>query len=103
MKIKKRRKFMVSLILVDLINTKLVHGLIAMQLPYAEQYFTDVGNTVMNLMKFTHKDQNELVYTYYQRMLERGKYVSLNKGYGDMENLAKEIYDELLAQKPIKF
>lgn len=94
---------MVQLILLDLINTKLVHGLIRLHLPHAEQYFTNVGNEIMKLLDFTDGEQNDMVFNYYQRMIERGKNVSLKKGYGDMEKLAKEIYDELLAHKPIKF
>lgn len=94
---------MVQLILVDLINTKLVKGLLALNLPYADQYFTRMGDEIMRLLEFTDGEQNDMVFNYYQRMLERGQNVSLKKGYADMEKLAKEIYEELLAHKPIKF
>ncbi|MES2379463.1 MAG: hypothetical protein V4538_00375 [Bacteroidota bacterium] len=100
MKLKNKNKFIASLILDDLINTKLVNVLMSLDLE-AEQYYTNIGDKVMTLMGYTNRAQNEQVHTYYVGLLNRGKYISLKNNYNDMKQLAKEIYKDLKKQKPI--
>lgn len=59
--IKKKRKFITSLILDDLVHTKLAQGLIALDLR-GDRYFTDIGDKVIKLMGFKNREQNELVF-----------------------------------------
>jgi hypothetical protein len=91
---------MVSMILDDLIYTKLVMGLYRLNLQ-PDNYFIDIGDKVIKLMGFKDREQNEVVYNYYQRLLGRSKYISLEGGNAKMRELAEEIYEELKLQKPI--
>ncbi len=100
MKLKNKHKFIVSLILDDLINTKLVDALMRLDLD-ADQYYTHIGTKIMTLMGYTNQTQNELVHTYYVSLLNKGKHISLKNNYNDMRTLAKQIYEELKKQKPI--
>lgn len=98
--IKKKRKFLTSMILDDLIHSKLAQGMIALNLR-GDNYLTDVGTKVLQLMGFRGM-QEEIVFMHYLTLLDKAKYVSLEDGNGDMQKLAKEIYEELKKQKPIK-
>lgn len=98
--IKKKRKFLTSMILDDLIHSKLAQGMIALNLR-GDNYLTDVGDKVIKLMGFRGM-QNEIVFMHYLKLLEKAKYVSLDDGNGDMKKLAAEIYEEIRKQKPIK-
>lgn len=98
--IKKKRKFLTSMILDDLIHSKLAHGMIALNLR-GDDYLTDVGTKVLKLMGF-RGIQEEIVFMHYLKLVDKAKYVSLEDGNGDMQKLAKEIYEELKKQKPIK-
>ncbi|MES2382175.1 MAG: hypothetical protein V4538_14105 [Bacteroidota bacterium] len=100
MKLKNKHKFITSLILDDLINTKLVNALMSLDLD-ADQYYTNIGDKVMTLMGYTNQTQNEQVHTYYVGLLNKSKHISLKNNYNNMHQLAKQIYEELKKQKPI--
>lgn len=100
MKTKINKKFIISLISDDLIHNKLVTGLMSLDLN-AGQYSTNIGDKVISLMGFNNPKQNELIYEHYISLLERGKHVSLKENLTDIQKLAKEIYEELLQQKPV--
>ncbi len=100
MKLKNKNKFITSLILDDLINTKLVNALMSLDLD-ADQYYTNIGDKVMTLMGYTNQTQNEHVHTYYVGLLNKSKHISLKNNYNNMHQLAKQIYEELKKQKPI--
>lgn len=63
MKIERKKEILVSLILDDLVHTRLVHGLLAMGLP-AEYYAHDVPFTVMELMGFNEEQQHQIFPSY---------------------------------------
>ena len=101
MNIENKDEFLISMILDDLVHTKLVIGLLQLNLT-AEHYHLNIGDKVISLMGFTDVAENERVFNYYIGMLARSKDISLGNGNKEMENLAKEIYRELALQKATK-
>lgn len=100
MKLKKRRKVIISLILDDLIHAKLLEGLKALCLQ-PEDYYIDVGDKVIKFMGFKGS-RNELIYEHYLNLRKRARLVDLSKGNQNMKTLATEIYQELRLKKSIK-
>jgi len=99
MKAKKRKKLLVSLITDDLINYKLVHGLLELNLA-SGSYLLNLSATIIGLMGF-RGDQNEVVFEHYMDLLERAIYVDNSENNSGFTVLAHEIYDYLQLQVPL--
>lgn len=92
------KKFILSLLLDDLVHNKLLYGLAAIDLE-GDKYSVDLGDKVIMLMGFRGK-QNELVYEYYLTRREECKSINLSQGNAQMKALAADIYKELRQFKP---
>ena len=89
MKIERKKVLLVSLILDDLVHTRLVHGLLAMGLP-AEYYAHDVPFAVMELMGFNEEQQHE-IFPCYRVWQEEARNIDISHGNSRMRSLAERI------------
>ena len=97
MKIERKKVLLVSLILDDLVHTRLVHGLLVMGLP-AEYYAHDVPFTVMELMGFNEEQQHQ-IFPRYRTWQEEAHSIDISHGNSRMRRLAERIYERLEKMK----
>lgn len=95
-----RKRLILSLIKDDLINSKLVDALNAAGLN-ADVYLLNLSSTIFQLMGFDDSRENERVYEYYLQLTQRGKHIDILKTRERFDELALEIYTELLLRKPL--
>jgi hypothetical protein len=88
------KNFVISLIKDDLINSKLVNGLIEAGLN-ASQYQLHLGNTVFNLMGFEEDHYSDEVYELYIKLGRKAKDISISTTADRLDDLASEIYTVL--------
>lgn len=100
MKAKRREKLIISLIEDDLIHSKLVEGLIELGLK-AEDYFLNLSDTIICLMGFEGK-RNEQLFEYYLDLLKQAKYVENSENNNGFKKLAAIIYHNLLLKGNLK-
>ncbi|MBI2271096.1 MAG: hypothetical protein HYU69_12190 [Bacteroidetes bacterium] len=90
------KKIILSLIKDDLTNTKLVSGLNALGLN-ADDYNLYLGEKILSMMGFEESEQSEMVYEkIYLAMGEKVKEIDITESKEKLNELAEEIYDELL-------
>jgi len=94
----KKKQLILSLIKDDLINSKLVYGLIGVGLN-AENYFLYLGETIFNLMEFENNKARELVFEQYIELSKKAEFIDITESQQPLEGLVLEIYEELLKQK----
>lgn len=97
----KKQTLILSLIKDDLINSKLVHALNGLGLN-ADEYLLNLSSNVFKLMGFEDTPQNEATYRYYLDLSQRAKYIDIVKSRERFDELALEIYTELLLRKPLR-
>ena len=94
MTLKNKKQLIISLILDDLIHTRLIEGLKALGFTQ-EWYCLELSDTVIGLMGFRGR-QNELMYEYYLERRAQAQLIDLSDGNAEMQKLATSIYRELL-------
>jgi len=97
---KKDEALILSLIKDDLINSKLVHGLIDVGLN-AENYFLCLSETIFNLMGFEDNEAREIVFERYIELSKKAAFIDITISHKPLEGLVNEIYEELCKQKPV--
>jgi hypothetical protein len=91
------KELVVSLIKDDLINKKLVNGLIGIGLE-AGNYFLHLSETVFKLMGFDDSQANE-VFERYMELAGSAVFIDISHSDKPMEDLALNIYTELCYRK----
>ncbi len=96
----KQKRLILSLIKDDLINCKLVDALNAAGLN-ADVYLLNLSSTIFQLMGFKETREHERIYEYYLRLTQRSRHIDVLKTRERFDELALEIYTELLLRKPL--
>ncbi len=94
----KNKKLVLSLIKDDLINSKLNIGLSNLGLQ-PELYLLGLSDTVFLLMGIKDDEKGETLFEHYLELRKKVETVDITKSYGELEQLANEIYNELLILK----
>lgn len=68
----------------------------------ADVYLLNLSSTIFQLMGFEDSRENERLYEYYLRLTQRAKYIDILKTRERFDELALEIYTELLLRKPLR-
>jgi hypothetical protein len=89
------KKFILSLIKDDLINAKLVLGLKALGL-HPDDYCLYLSGKVFSLMGFKESAQTDQIYEKYLELTEKVKEIDIALSMNQLEELALQIYTELL-------
>jgi hypothetical protein len=100
MKVKKHKQLILSLIKDDLINSKLVNSLNDIGLN-ADDYLLHLGDTIFKLMDFEESRETESTFEYYLDLTNRAKHIDISESRQQFDELALEIYNELLLRKPL--
>lgn len=99
MKIKKRKKMLISLITDDLLHSKLIAGLEELEIQM-ENYYLQLSSTIIDLMGF-EGEHNEYMFQYYLDLKKRAKFINNFKDNKEMKKLARDIYHNLQLQEPL--
>lgn len=91
----KNKKLVLSLIKDDLINSKLNIGLSNLGLQ-PELYLLGISETVFVLMGIKDDERGESLFEHYLELRQKVEAIDLTKSFEDVENLALEIYTELV-------
>ena len=94
----KKKHLILSLIKDDLINSKLVYGLIDVGLT-AENYFLCLGKTIFKLMGFEDNKERELTFERYIELSKKAGVIDITESHKPLDSLVLEIYEELLKQQ----
>jgi len=94
------KQLILSLIKDDLINSKLVYGLIDVGLN-AENYFLCLGETIFKLMRFEDNKAREIVFERYIELSKKAMFIDISESQKPLDGLVLEIYEELCKQKPV--
>jgi len=93
-----KKKLIISLIKDDLTNDKLVNGLAEMGLNPGD-YFLHLSETVFKLMGFEGSMLTDEIFNHYLLLGQKVKHIDIARDNGQLDRLANEIYEELLALK----
>jgi hypothetical protein len=88
------KNLVISLIKDDLINSKLVNGLIEAGLK-ASHYQLFLGDTVFTLMGFKEDHYSDEIYKLYINLGKKTKYICISSSPATLDELAVEIYTVL--------
>jgi hypothetical protein len=99
MKAKNKKKLILSLIKDDLINAKLVNGLNEIGLN-ADNYFLHLSDTIFKLIGFEDNEETEIIFERYLELAKRALFIDISQSHKPMDDLALQIYTELLSRKP---
>jgi hypothetical protein len=102
MKEKKRKQLILSLIKDDLINSKLVNSLTDMGLDGADSYLLHLSSTIFKLIGFDESKETDSIFEYYLELTLRAKHIPIFNSRAQFDELALEIYNELLLRKPLR-
>jgi hypothetical protein len=91
----RKKRLIISLIKDDMINSKLVNGLIDAGL-YAETYFLHLSETIFELLGFPDDDLGEQAYEYYLEQIKRAQSIDLRKSNEPLNAVAEDIYEGLV-------
>jgi hypothetical protein len=91
------KKLILSLIKDDLINLKLVSGLLDQIDLNAENNFLHLSKTIFHLMGFEVSKQNEKLYQSYLKLIKKVILLDISDSRKPLDDLALEIYRELSA------
>ncbi len=99
MKDEKQKELILSLLKDDLVNAKLVNALNDIGLN-ADYYFLNLSETIFKLMGFdTSSFETDTIYEHYLYLSESAKQIDISKSRQQFDQLALEIYNELLLRK----
>ena len=96
----KKKQLILSLIKDDLINSKLVYGLIGLGLT-TDNYFLYLGQTIFKLMGFEDNKKTELVFEQYIELSKKAVLIDITESHQPLNGLVLEIYEELCKQKQV--
>lgn len=99
MKAKNKKKLILSLIKDDLINAKLVNGLIAIGLN-ADNYFLHLSDTIFELIGFEDNEGTATIFEHYMELASRATYMDISQSHKPIDDLALQIYTEIVSLKP---
>jgi hypothetical protein len=88
------KELIISLIKDDLVNNKLLNGLMDIGLDPGN-YFLHLSETIFNLMDFEDSTVTDDIFTYYLGLVKSVKHVDVSRCPGQLDKLANEIYLEL--------
>lgn len=88
------KKFILSLIKDDLINTKLILGLRDINLN-ADDYTLHLSETIFSLMGIENSTENDAVFDRYFDLAKRTKFIHLHYDTNLIDELALDIYNYL--------
>ena len=89
----------VSLIKDDIINSKLVNGLLAIGLD-ASHYQLHLGNTIFQLLGFKDDHYSDTIYKFYRDLIKKIKPINFSTSPEAVDELALAIYNKLLGRVP---
>lgn len=89
-----KKELIISLIKDDLVNDKLVNGLIDIGLNPGD-YFLHLSETIFKLMGFEDNMMTDEIFNHYLRLSQKAKHIDISNSNGQLEALANEIYNEL--------
>lgn len=92
-------KLIISLIKDDLINSKLVNGLIDIGID-AGCYFSHLDSTIFRLVGYADDTYSEEVYEKYRDLAMQSKYIDISHNNAGLDPLALQLYHFLLHNKP---
>ena len=92
------KKLIISLIKDDLVNDKLVNGLIDIGLNPGD-YFLHLSETIFNLMGFEDNMMTDEIFNHYLLLGQKVKHIDIARDSEQLVRLANEIYEELCSLK----
>ena len=92
-------KLIISLIKDDLINSKLVDGLIDLGID-AGCYFLHLDITIFRLIGYGDDDYSEGIYEKYRDLAKQAKQVDISNNNSGLDPLALDLYQFLLCKRP---
>ena len=93
------KALVISLIKDDLINSKLVNGLNVLGLN-ADDYLLHLSETIFDLLGYEQNKETEKVFERYMELSEAALLVDISESNKNLDDLALQIYRELVIQKP---
>jgi hypothetical protein len=90
-----------SIIKADMRNYKLILGLDNAGV-LAEDFFTDLGRSVMVLMDFEEEDRDDGLYELYDKFMDRLVEINVHQFHDAIKTLSIELYADLLAEKKVR-
>lgn len=90
-----KKELIISLIKDDLVNDKLVNGLIEIGLNPGD-YFLHLSEIIFKLIGFEDSMMTDEIFNHYLRFSQKAKHIDISNGSGQLERLANEIYADLL-------
>lgn len=100
MKVKNRKKLIVSLITSDLIHAKLINGLEELGLN-PDCYLLYLSEEIIDLMGFG-EEHSEAMFKYYDDLKKRASFISNSDNNKAFRNLASDIYHNMQLQRPLQ-
>lgn len=98
MEVKHDDKLIISLIKDDLINSKLVNGLIDLGMD-AGTYYLHLDSTIFKLIGYTDDSHSEEIYEKYRDLAAAAKYIDISRSNTGLDSLALELYRFLFVNK----
>ena len=95
------KNLILSLIKDDLINLKLVNGLLDQINLDTESNFFQFSKTIFHFMEFDECNQNEELYQSYLTLIKKVIPLDISDSYTSLDDLTHEIYIKLLAIKAL--
>jgi hypothetical protein len=95
----KNEELIISLIKDDLVNSKLVNGLMDLGLD-TSYYFLHLSETILKLMGFNDSTITDDIFNRYLQLTRKAKHINLSDYSHQLDELANEIYTELRSIKP---
>lgn len=87
-------KLIISLIKDDLINSKLVNGLIDLGIN-ADAYFLHLDSTIFKMVGYSDDDYSEEIYEKYRDLAANAKHIDITRSNAGLDILAIEMYQFL--------
>lgn len=92
-------KLIISLIKDDLINSKLVNGLIDIGID-AGAYYLHLDTTIFKLIGYANDSYSEEIYEKYRDLAMQSKHIDISQNNTGLDPLALQLYHFLLHSKP---
>lgn len=98
MKTQKEKELILSLIKDDLVNSRLLLGLDSLGLR-ATDYCLHISDTIFSLMGFPENNHSERFFELYLELTKKARFLNISQSQNQLEELAQEIYAELVAHR----
>jgi hypothetical protein len=93
-----KKELIISLIKDDLVNDKLINGLIDIGLNPGH-YFLNLSETIFKLMGYKDNMMTDEIFNHYLLLGQKAKHIDVARDSDQLQRLANEIYEELSALK----